>query len=231
MPWAELIAPAIAHAKRGLHVDWYAALIIASATRELAMDPDAAALFLDDGRWPKGSGWTALADIAARPVAPCRHARADRQRRAARPLRGRHRRGLRARRDRQGRVHDRASDLRRLPRRLARPAGNSVPRWRGSGRCRASPPGRRWPMRWRAGRQAIGAVDAASPAAHAARAEALAAAYRHPPCHHGRPREPQGAGLHHPFLDRRPAGQHGGDDPDAAVDLRRRGASRPRPAC
>lgn len=63
LPWAELLEPAIAHAARGLHVDWFAALIIASATRELAQDPDAAALFLDDGTWPKGAGWTALSDV------------------------------------------------------------------------------------------------------------------------------------------------------------------------
>ena len=62
MPWAELLAPAIAHARRGLLVDWYAALLIASATRELAEDADAAALFLEGGRWPTISGWTALAE-------------------------------------------------------------------------------------------------------------------------------------------------------------------------
>ncbi|WP_163849414.1 gamma-glutamyltransferase [Pseudooceanicola aestuarii] len=62
MPWADLLAPAIAHAKEGMLVDWYAALIIASTARELARDADAAAMFLDDGHWPKGSGWTALAD-------------------------------------------------------------------------------------------------------------------------------------------------------------------------
>ena len=33
MPWADLLAPAIAHAREGLLVDWYAALIIASTTR------------------------------------------------------------------------------------------------------------------------------------------------------------------------------------------------------
>lgn len=54
--------PAVDLAKRGLHVDWYAALVIASSARDLARDPDAAALYLDDGQWPKGSGWTALAD-------------------------------------------------------------------------------------------------------------------------------------------------------------------------
>lgn len=62
MPWADLLSPAIDHAKRGLLVDWFAALIIASCTRELAKDADAAALFLEDGQWPTISGWTALAD-------------------------------------------------------------------------------------------------------------------------------------------------------------------------
>lgn len=62
MPWADLLAPAIAHAREGMLVDWYAALIIASATRALAADPDAAALFLEDGQWPTISGWTALAE-------------------------------------------------------------------------------------------------------------------------------------------------------------------------
>ncbi|MFU1479302.1 gamma-glutamyltransferase [Roseovarius sp. C7] len=62
MPWAELVAPAVDHARQGMLVDWYAALIIASTARELAKDADAAALFLDDGQWPKGSGWTAIPD-------------------------------------------------------------------------------------------------------------------------------------------------------------------------
>ncbi|ETX16290.1 gamma-glutamyltransferase [Roseivivax halodurans JCM 10272] len=60
MPWSDLLQPAIGHARDGMLVDWYAALIIASTARELAKDPDAAALFLDDGIWPKGSGWTAI---------------------------------------------------------------------------------------------------------------------------------------------------------------------------
>lgn len=62
MPWAELLAPAVTCAREGLLVDWYAALIIASATRALAQDGDAAALFLEDGQWPTISGWTALAE-------------------------------------------------------------------------------------------------------------------------------------------------------------------------
>jgi gamma-glutamyltranspeptidase/glutathione hydrolase len=62
MPWADLLAPAVAHARQGMQVDWYAALCIASVTRMLAKDPDAAALFLEDGQWPTISGWTALAE-------------------------------------------------------------------------------------------------------------------------------------------------------------------------
>ncbi|WP_435311159.1 gamma-glutamyltransferase [Primorskyibacter sedentarius] len=62
MPWRDLLAPAIAHARKGMLVDWYAALLIASVARNLAQDPDAAALFLDNGIWPKGSGWTAIPD-------------------------------------------------------------------------------------------------------------------------------------------------------------------------
>ncbi len=62
MPWAELLAPAIRFAQEGLPVDWYAALIIASSTRDLARDPDAAAQWLEDGQWPTIAGWTSLAD-------------------------------------------------------------------------------------------------------------------------------------------------------------------------
>ena len=62
MDWAELLAPAIDLAEQGLLIDWYASLIIASATRQLAQDRDAADLFLIDGQWPNISGWTALAD-------------------------------------------------------------------------------------------------------------------------------------------------------------------------
>ncbi|MFG6595918.1 gamma-glutamyltransferase [Sulfitobacter sp. 1A13368] len=62
MPWAELLGPAIEHARKGLLVDWYAALVIASCTRALAQDADAADLFLENGQWPTISGWTALAE-------------------------------------------------------------------------------------------------------------------------------------------------------------------------
>ncbi|MEX1663162.1 gamma-glutamyltransferase [Thioclava sp. 15-R06ZXC-3] len=62
IPWRDLLGPAIAHAREGMLVDWYAALIIASSTRALSADADAAALFLEDGQWPTISGWTALAE-------------------------------------------------------------------------------------------------------------------------------------------------------------------------
>ncbi|MDT8343213.1 MAG: gamma-glutamyltransferase, partial [Thermohalobaculum sp.] len=61
MPWRELVQPAIGLAREGLAVDWYAALLIASATRGLARDADAAAMFLEDGQWPPVAGWTSLA--------------------------------------------------------------------------------------------------------------------------------------------------------------------------
>lgn len=62
MAWKDLLLPAAGLAREGMLVDWYASLVIASATRNLARDPDAAALFLIDGQWPNVSGWTALSD-------------------------------------------------------------------------------------------------------------------------------------------------------------------------
>ncbi len=50
-PWAELLAPAIALARRGLAVDWYATLMIGQAARNIAQFPDCAAVFLPEG-WP-----------------------------------------------------------------------------------------------------------------------------------------------------------------------------------
>ncbi|MGD1875882.1 MAG: gamma-glutamyltransferase [Kiloniellaceae bacterium] len=62
MPWKDLVLPAVALAKEGFLIDWYVALLIASAARNLARDPDAAARFLDDDQWPRMANWTALAD-------------------------------------------------------------------------------------------------------------------------------------------------------------------------
>ena len=60
--WRELVAPAIALAREGMLVDWYAGLMIASAARSLARDRDAAALFLEDGQWPPLGSWTAFTE-------------------------------------------------------------------------------------------------------------------------------------------------------------------------
>lgn len=60
--WKELLAPAGKLAREGLLIDWYASLLIASSTRALSKDPDAARLFLEDGQWPTIAGWTALSE-------------------------------------------------------------------------------------------------------------------------------------------------------------------------
>jgi len=62
LPWRELVAPAVDLAREGMLVDWYSALLIASAARSLARDRDAAALFLEDGQWPPIGTWTNLTE-------------------------------------------------------------------------------------------------------------------------------------------------------------------------
>jgi gamma-glutamyltranspeptidase/glutathione hydrolase len=57
-PWRDLVLPAAQLARQGLIVDWYSALLTASAARALSLDPEAAAMFLEEGRWPVMSGWT-----------------------------------------------------------------------------------------------------------------------------------------------------------------------------
>lgn len=59
MPWADLLAPATAIAKEGPLADWYSALLTTSSARLIATDPDLAAIFLEDGTWPRIGGWTA----------------------------------------------------------------------------------------------------------------------------------------------------------------------------
>lgn len=60
--WRELVAPAVRLAEQGLLVDWYSGLVTASSARGLAQDPDAAAMFLDEGKWPIMGSWTATTD-------------------------------------------------------------------------------------------------------------------------------------------------------------------------
>jgi gamma-glutamyltranspeptidase / glutathione hydrolase len=59
LPWRRVVAPAVRLAREGMLLDWYAGLLIASTAQALSLDPDAAALFLQDGTWPPLAGWTA----------------------------------------------------------------------------------------------------------------------------------------------------------------------------
>jgi gamma-glutamyltranspeptidase / glutathione hydrolase len=55
--WRELVTPAVQLAKDGLLADWYSGLITASVAKPLSLDPDAAAMFLDEGRFPILGQW------------------------------------------------------------------------------------------------------------------------------------------------------------------------------
>jgi microcystin degradation protein MlrC/gamma-glutamyltranspeptidase len=57
LPWRDLLAPAIALAREGLAVDWYASLMISSAAASLARQGAAGALFLPGGH-PPVPAWT-----------------------------------------------------------------------------------------------------------------------------------------------------------------------------
>ncbi|MBC5766407.1 gamma-glutamyltransferase family protein [Ramlibacter albus] len=57
-PWHELVEPAARLAQEGLAVDWYFGLLTASNAKALSRDPDAAAMFLDEGTWPIVGTWT-----------------------------------------------------------------------------------------------------------------------------------------------------------------------------
>ena len=60
--WREVLAPAVRLAEEGMLLDWFAGLQIASTARALSLDRDAAAMFLEDGKWPPLAGWTALSE-------------------------------------------------------------------------------------------------------------------------------------------------------------------------
>jgi gamma-glutamyltranspeptidase/glutathione hydrolase len=60
IPWRELIAPAVKLAEEGMLVDWYSGLLTASAARALSLDRDAAAMFLEEGKWPIIGAWTSI---------------------------------------------------------------------------------------------------------------------------------------------------------------------------
>ncbi|MDW8445190.1 MAG: gamma-glutamyltransferase [Acetobacteraceae bacterium] len=52
LPWRDLLAPAIAHARAGLAADWFAALKIASAAADLRRYGESARVYLPDGLVP-----------------------------------------------------------------------------------------------------------------------------------------------------------------------------------
>jgi gamma-glutamyltranspeptidase / glutathione hydrolase len=62
VPWRDLLAPAVRFAQEGLLTDWFSALLTTAAARQLAADPDAARMFLDDGTWPIIGFWTAASE-------------------------------------------------------------------------------------------------------------------------------------------------------------------------
>lgn len=59
MPWAQLIAPAIAEARAGLMLDWHSALVLSTSAARLAADPVMAAQLLPGGLPPS------VGDLAA----------------------------------------------------------------------------------------------------------------------------------------------------------------------
>ncbi|MEN9419960.1 MAG: hypothetical protein RI988_3581 [Pseudomonadota bacterium] len=61
-PWHELVEPAVRMAEQGLLTDWYSGLVTASTAKALSRDPDAAAMFLDEGCWPILGAWTGSAE-------------------------------------------------------------------------------------------------------------------------------------------------------------------------
>lgn len=52
LPWREVLAPALALARRGLPADWFTTLKIASAAKELRLYPESARIYLRDGLPP-----------------------------------------------------------------------------------------------------------------------------------------------------------------------------------
>ncbi|UOD50882.1 gamma-glutamyltransferase [Orrella daihaiensis] len=58
--WADLVTPAVNLARQGMLTDWYSALMTGANAKSLANDPDTAHYFLDEGKWPIVSGWTAV---------------------------------------------------------------------------------------------------------------------------------------------------------------------------
>ena len=69
LPWAEVLAPAVALAEAGHHVDWYTTLIVATAAAELRGQPAAASHWLPDGVPPSPDGRRGATVLDTRPLA------------------------------------------------------------------------------------------------------------------------------------------------------------------
>ena len=61
-PWRDLVQPAVQLAREGMLVDWFSGLVTASCAKPLSLDADAAAMFLDEGRWPIVGSWAGSAE-------------------------------------------------------------------------------------------------------------------------------------------------------------------------
>ena len=126
LPLAEIAAPAIALARRGLPQDWYTTLKVATSAPILRQYPESARIYLRDGLPPVAPYQGGLTLFPARQAR--RHAGAPRAGRMARFLRGRDRGAHRGRCARTWAACCRREDLRGCKARVLRPA--EVP-WRG----------------------------------------------------------------------------------------------------
>jgi len=68
-PWAELLAPAVALAEKGMLIDWYAGLLLATEAAEMADYPDLAALYMPTGHAPVPSYGGTLQRLDLGPLA------------------------------------------------------------------------------------------------------------------------------------------------------------------
>ena len=110
LPLAEIAAPAIALAKRGLPQDWHTTLKVANSAAILRNYPESARIYLRDGLPPIAPYQGALELLPARQAA--RDAGAAGAGRLARLLRGRDRREHRRRREARWAACSRREDLR-----------------------------------------------------------------------------------------------------------------------